>query len=49
MKTYEFTITVVGDGETEAEAWDDARQAAEQKAADAEYDNAKIIGETDQD
>ncbi len=42
-KTYEFTITVVGKGESEQEAWADAKSAVEQYVYDDQYTSSKIL------
>jgi hypothetical protein len=41
--TFEFTIIVVGEGETQKEAWEDAKQSAEQIVADDSYTSAEEI------
>ena len=46
MKTYAFSITVVGHGDDKNEAWEDARQSMEQKAADGDYDDAELLSDT---
>jgi hypothetical protein len=45
LKEFAFTFTVVGKGLTEAEAWQDAKQSAEEKVAEDHYDNAENISD----
>ena len=46
MKAFEFTITVVGAGDNEQEAWEDAKQSALQKVEEDIYDSAEKIGDS---
>jgi hypothetical protein len=43
MKTYSFTITVVGTGLTEREAFRDAKQGFEEKLRENVYDASELI------
>ena len=42
-QTFAFTIKVVGTGKNEQEAWEDAKQVAEQKVAEDTYDESERI------
>lgn len=41
-KTYEFTIIVVGEGETEEEAWEGVKDEAAKKVAKGYYESTDI-------
>lgn len=44
-KTYEFTLIVLGAGESEGEAWEDAQAALARKVAQNVYEKAEVIHE----
>ncbi len=48
MAQFVFTIKVVGEGSDEHEAWEDAKQSADEKVFDGEYDNAERLPDDDE-
>ena len=43
MAAYEFTVTAVGIGDTEEEAWEDVWQYIQEKAQKGDYDKAVLV------